>query len=364
VDWTDDASVICAIAEFSMPGNFLRELGVEHPIVLAPMAGAGGTPELLAAVSNAGGLGSWGGAYSTPQQILDAAKQIRALTTKPFALNLFAGGYEPQRHVDPAPMLALITRVHEKLGLAPPVVPPNPQSPFDDQLAAVIEARPAVFSFTFGLPNADALARLRKAGIRTSGTATTVEEGKKLAAAGVDSIVAQGDEAGAHRGSFLAPFEQSMVPMRDLTRGLLREVPVPVVASGGVMDGRDIAEMLDAGAAAAQLGTAFLVCDESGAPAAYKQALLVAKDDTTVITRVYSGRPARGLRNAFIDMAEGVPVLPFRQQNDLTRPMRNESGKQDLPDYISLWAGRGVARARQMPAAKLVETLVAEIAGR
>jgi nitronate monooxygenase len=347
-----------------MPGNFLRELGVEHPIVLAPMAGAGGTPELLAAVSNAGGLGSWGGAYTTPQQILDTVKQIRTLTSKPFAINLFAGGYEPQRHVDPAPMLALVTRVHETLGLAPPVVPPNPQSSFDDQLAAVIEAKPAVFSFTFGLPNADALARLRKAGIRTSGTATTVEEGKKLAAAGVDSIVAQGDEAGAHRGSFLAPFEQSMVPLQALMRDLVKAVSVPIFASGGLMDGRDIAGVLTAGAAAAQLGTAFLVCPESGAPAAYKQALMAVQGDPTLITRVYSGRPARGLRNAFIDMAEGVPVLPFRQQNDLTRPMRNESGKQGLPDYISLWAGRGVARARQMPAAQLVETLVAEIAGR
>jgi nitronate monooxygenase len=347
-----------------MPGDFLSDLGIAHPIILAPMAGSGGTPEIVAAVSNAGGFGSWGGAYSTPQQIIEAAKQIRALTSKPFALNLFAGGYEPQRQVDSAQMLALVAGVHEKLKLAPPVLPPNPQSPFDDQLAAVIEARPAVFSFTFGIPNAEALARLRKAGIRTSGTATTVEEGKKLATAGVDSIVAQGEEAGAHRGSFLAPFEQSMVPIQQLLQGLVKAVSIPVVASGGLMDGRDIAKMLAAGAAAAQLGTAFLVCPESGAPAAYKQALMAVQGDLTVITRVYSGRPARGLRNTFIDMAEGVPVLPFRQQNDLTRPMRNESGKQGLPDYISLWAGRGVARIRQMPAAKLVETLVAEIGGR
>jgi nitronate monooxygenase len=347
-----------------MPGHFLSDLGVAHPIILAPMAGSGGTPELVAAVSNAGGLGSWGGAYSTPQQIIDAAKQIRTLTAKPFALNLFAGGYEPQRQVDPAPMLALIVRAHDTLGLPPPVLPPNPSSPFDDQVAAVIEARPAIFSFTFGIPSANALARLRKAGIRTAGTATTVEEGKMLEAAGVDSIVAQGEEAGAHRGSFLQPFEQSMVPMRELTHGLIGAVSVPVVASGGIMDGRDIAEMLDAGAAAAQLGTAFLTCPESGAPGAYKKALLAAKEDTTVITRAYSGRPARGLRNAFIDMAEGVPILPFRQQNDLTRPMRNESGKQGKPDYISLWAGRNVARVRAMPAGRLMETLVAEIGRR
>jgi nitronate monooxygenase len=261
-------------------------------------------------------------------------------------------------------MLALIGRVHANLGLAPPVLPPHPQNPFDDQLAAVIEARPAAFSFTFGIPSADALARLRKAGIRTCGTATTIEEGKKLEAAGVESIVAQGEEAGAHRGSFLAPFEQSMVPMRELTRGLVKAVSIPVIASGGIMDGRDIAEMLAAGAAAAQLGTAFLLCPECGAPAPYKQALIATRGDPTVITRAFSGRPARGLHNKFIDMADDVPILPFRQQNDLTRPMRNEAGKQGIADYISLWAGRGVARARQMPAAELVKTLVVEIGGR
>jgi nitronate monooxygenase len=347
-----------------MPGNFLRDLGFEHPIILAPMAGSGGTPELVAAVSNAGGLGSWGGAYSTPQQILDAAKQIRALTAKPFALNLFAGGYEAQSQIDPAPMLALVARVHAALGLAPPVLPPQPQNPFDDQLAAVIEARPVLFSFTFGIPDTGALARLRQAGIRTAGTATTVEEGRKLEAAGVDSIVAQGEEAGAHRGSFLAPFEQSMVPMRELTRGLIKAVSIPVVASGGIMDGRDIAEMLAAGAVAAQLGTAFLLCPECGAPAPYKQALMAVQGDTTVITKVFSGRPARGLHNKFIDIADGVPILPFRQQNDLTRPMRNEAGKQGMADYVSLWAGRGAARVRQMPAAELVKTLVVEIGGR
>jgi nitronate monooxygenase len=347
-----------------MPGNFLRELGVAHPIILAPMAGSGGTPELVAAVSNVGGLGSWGGAYSTSQQILDAAKEIRALTSKPFALNLFAGGYESKSQVDPASMLTLMSRVHTTLGLGSPVLPPNPQNPFADQLAAVIEARPAAFSFTFGIPNADALAGLRKAGIRTVGTATTIEEGKKLEAAGVDAIVAQGEEAAAHRGSFLGAFEESMVPMRELTRGLIKAVSIPVIASGGIMDGREVAEMLEAGAVAAQLGTAFLLCPECGAPEAYKQALMAARGDATIITKVFSGRPARGLRNKFIDMAEGVPILPFRQQNDLTRPMRNEAGKQGLADYISLWAGRGVARARQIPAAELVRVLVAEIGGR
>jgi nitronate monooxygenase len=346
-----------------MPGQFLRDLGVEHPLILAPMAGGTGTPELVAAVSNAGGLGSWGAAYSTPQQIIDTARQIRALTSKPFALNLFAGGYEPERKVDPAPMLAAVAQVHARLGIAPPMLPPNPASPFDDQLAAVIEAKPAVFSFTFGNPGADALARLHRAGIYTSGTATTAREGRALAEAGVNSVVAQGEEAGAHRGTFLDAIEDSMVPTLDLTRSLAAGVSIPVIASGGLMDGRDIARAFEAGAEAVQLGTAFLLCPESGPPAPYKQALREAKSDTTVITRAYSGRAARGLNNAFIEMTKGIPILPFRQQNDLTRPMRTEAGKQGEAGYISLWAGRGLTRMREMPAAELVKTLVAEIGG-
>jgi nitronate monooxygenase len=252
--------------------------------------------------------------------------------------------------------------VHAELGLPPPVLPPNPHSPFEDQLAAVIEAKPAVFSFTFGIPSVDSLTRLRKAGILTSGTATTMDEAKALAEAGVDNIVCQGEEAGAHRGTFLKAFEQSMVPIRELVASTLKAVPVPVAASGGLMDGRDIAAMLKLGAAAAQLGTAFLPCPECGAPAVYKQAVLEARADTTVVTRAYSGRPARGLRNKFIDLAREEDILPFRQQNDLTRPMRGEAGKQGVADYLSLWAGRGATRARQMRAAELVKTLVDEIA--
>ena len=345
-----------------MAGNFLRELGVEHPIILAPMAG-GTTPELIGAVANAGGFGAWAGAYATPQQILDTASEIRAQTSKPFGLNLFAGGYGLGPQVDPAPMMALMAKAHATLGMAPPVLPPDPADPFEEQLAAVIEARPAFFSFAFGIPNADAFARLRKAGIRTCGTATTLEEARKLHAAGVESIAAQGEEAGGHRGHFLEHCDKSMVPTLQLTRAIAAAVPLPVFAAGGLMDGADIKRALAAGAQAAQLGTAFLVCPESGTAQPYKQALLNARADTTVITRAYSGREARGLRNKFIDMTDGVPILPFRQQNDLTRPMRNESGKQGTPDYISLWAGRGVTRARQMPAAELMKTLIVEIAG-
>jgi nitronate monooxygenase len=345
--------------------TLLRRLGIEKPIMLAPMAGSGGTPELAAAVSNAGGLGAWGGAYSKPDEIAAAIRRIRQLTDRPFGINLFAGGYATGHALDPQPMLEIVGEAHAQLGLPPPLLPPLPSDPFAAQLEAVLEERPAAFSFTFGIPSPAQLAALKKRDIAVAGTATTVQEARRLAEAGIDAIVAQGAEAGAHRGSFAAPFEESMVPLATLLREICGSVTLPVIASGGIMDGRDIAAAQKLGAAAVQLGTAFLTCPESGAPAAYKNALLGAKKDTTVITRAFSGRPARGLTNRFIAMVTGKEqaILPFRQQNDLTRPMRNASGQQGIADFMSLWAGQGVARARQMPAADLVKTLIDEYAG-
>ena len=340
----------------------LQRLGIEHPIQLAPMAGSGGTPELAAAVSNAGGLGAWGGAYSKPEEIAATIRRMRQLTARPFNINLFAGGYEPDRKVDPQPMLEIVAEAHARLGLPPPVLPPAPSSPFDAQLEAVLEERPPVFSFTFGVPSPAQIAALKKRGITVVGTATTVEEARQLEEAGVDAIAAQGAEAGAHRGSFAASFADSMVPMATLVRDIRASVAPPVIASGGIMDGRDIVAALKLGAAAVQLGTAFLPCPESGAPAVYKRALLEATKDTTVITRAFSGRPARGIANTFMAMVAGKEhaILPFRQQNDLTRPMRNAAGQQGVPGFISLWAGQGLTRSRAMPAADLMKTLVEE----
>lgn len=344
------------------PNAFLNRLGIEHPILLAPMAGSGGTPELAAAVSNAGGQGAWGGAYANPDEIAAAIRRIRQLTSRPFNINLFAGGYESDRKVDPQPMLDIMRQAHARLGLPPPVLPPVPANPFDEQFAVVLEERPPVFSFTFGMPSSEQIAMLKKRGIAVSGTATTVDQARRLAQAGVDAIVAQGAEAGAHRGSFAAPFEDSMIPVATLVRDICASVALPVIASGGIMDGRDVAAAMKLGAAAVQLGTAFLPCPESGAHAVYKRALLEAKRDATVITRAYSGRPARGIANTFIAMVAGneQAILPFRQQNDLTRPMRNAAGRLGDAGYISLWAGQGVARSRVMPAAELVRTLVDE----
>lgn len=343
--------------------SFLKALGVKFPIIQAPMGGGLSTPELTAAVCNAGGLGSLAGAYLSPEQILDEYRRTRDLTDKPVNINLFADGRELGAVPHAGPMLSLLGEIHQKLGLAAPVLPALPANPFEAQLDAVLEARPAIFSFTFGIPSAEAMKRLNQQGILAVGTATTVEEARLLQTAGVAAIVAQGAEAGAHRGTFRSPFESAMFPVLGLVQAMLRSVSVPVIASGGLMDGRDIARALEMGATAAQLGTAFLTCPESGTPEAYRQALLSARTDTTVITRAFSGRPARGLRNAFIDRLQGKDdwILPYPLQNALTRPMRSAAAKAGEAGFLSLWAGQGVTRARALPAAELMGCLVAEM---
>jgi nitronate monooxygenase len=343
--------------------DFLRDLGITHPIIQAPMAGGPSTPELVAAVSNAGALGSLGSAYSTPEQIAADIKKIRALTDKPFNVNLFAGGYAPESPVDSAPMLTLLAEIHEALHLPPPTLPAWPKNPFAEQLQAVLETRPAVFSFTLGIPEPHAVARLQAAGIAIFGTATTVQEGKMLEASGVTAIVAQGAEAGSHRGTFAGSFEDAMVPTLELVRSLRVAVSTPIIASGGLMDGREIAQAFARGASAAQLGTAFLTCPEAGTPEAYRRAILAARADTTLITRAFSGRPARALLNTFVSKLEGQEkiILPFPLQNALTRPMRTAAAKLGESGFLSLFVGQGVTRTRAMAAAELVSRLVAEM---
>lgn len=343
---------------------FLERLSVENPIFLAPMGGGPGTPELAAAVSEAGGLGSLGASYMTPAQIREDIRKIRSLTSKPFHINLFSGGRGPQPPGDAKAMLALLAEIHTTLGIEAPVLPPPPADPFAAQLEAVLEERPAVISFTFGIPDPEAMKRVKARGIVVMGTATTLEEARLLEAAGVNAIAAQGAEAGAHRGTFAATFESSMVPLRELVRAMVRQTKLPVVASGGIMDGRDVAAALVDGAAAVQLGTAFLPCPESGASEAYKKAILAARRDTTVITRAFSGRPARGLANDFIGRLQGREeiILPYPLQNALTRPMRTAAARRGHAGFLSLWAGQGVARVREMPAGELVRCLVEETA--
>lgn len=336
--------------------------GVEQPIFLAPLGGGPSTAALAAAVANAGGLGAIAAAYLTPTEIADIIRQCRALTGRPLNVNLFAGGYHATTSQATSPMLAAIAEVHREFGLPTPMLPKIPSDPFADQFEAILSAKVKVFSFTFGIPSSDIIERAKQAGMLVFGTATTVAEGRLLEAAGADAVVAQGSEAGGQRGTFDGTFDAGLVPLMELISGLVESLSIPVIASGGLMDGRDIARVLKAGASAAQLGTAFLCCPESGASAAYKQALLAAREGHTAITYAFTGRAARGLENRFTrSMASHLAdILPFPIQNLITRDLRSASAKRGDPEFLSLWAGTGVARLRAVPAAELMQRLIEE----
>jgi nitronate monooxygenase len=306
-----------------------RLLGVRLPIVLAPMAGGPSTPRLAAAVSEAGGLGSLAGAMLPPAELRAAIRETRALTERPFAVNLFA----PL----PAPSGERLAAWAELLGAPVPEAPAA--VPFENALAVVVEERVPVFSFTFGIPPLDGVEAV------TIGTATTPAEAVALEAAGVDAVVAQGSEAGGHRGTFLAPVERSLVETAALVPQVADAVSIPVLASGGIMDGNGIAAVLALGAQGVQLGTAFLRADEAGTSEAHRRALGLP----TTITRVMTGRHARGVQRPLIEELEASGLEP----PDYPLP------RLVFPDELLL-AGEGGALAREAPAGRLVAALVDE----
>jgi nitronate monooxygenase len=343
-----------------------ERLGLAHPIIQAPMAGGATTPELVSAVSRAGALGFIGAAYLSPAQILDAARSVQAGSSGPFGINLFAAVPAPDGAVDAGPALARMAPFHAELGLSPPTAPAPAGDAFDARFAAVLDSGAPVFSFTFGIPPAAAIEAARLRGMVVIGTATTVAEAVMLERAGVDAVVAQGSEAGAHRGTFAAEFEASMIGTMALVPQVVDAVRVPVIASGGIMDGRGIVAALALGADAVQMGTAFLTCDEAGIPEAHKSAILAGEEHRTRVTRAFSGRPARGIVNRFMTEMEDA-ALPYPLQNALTRPMRTAAAGQGRADMLSLWAGQGLRMARRQGAAELVARLMREaedVAGR
>ena len=340
---------------------FVQRLGLAHPIIQAPLAGGGDTPALTAAVSEAGGLGFIGAAYLTPAQIDDAARSVRGRTSRPFGINLFAPQPAPDAPFDLAAAVAGVAPYYAELGLGAPVTPSSNGLPFEEQLAAALESGARVFSFTFGVLPARAIRAIKARGMLLAGTATTVEEAVALERAGVDAVVTQGSEAGGHRGTFDGGFEAGLVGTIALVPQVVDAVSVPVIASGGIMDGRGVAAALALGASAVQLGTAFLTCEEAGVPDAYKDAILGAHEDGTRLTRAFSGRPARGIVNRFMTEIEAAgAILPFPLQNALTRPLRTAAAKQGRAEYLSLWAGQGVRLARRERAADLVARLARE----
>ncbi|MCH8621539.1 nitronate monooxygenase [Undibacterium sp. TS12] len=334
-----------------------------HPIIQAPMAGGATTPELVAAVSNAGGLGSLAAPLLTPLAIIEQAEHIRRLTDKPFAINLFV---QTRPQVDFAALEAaklLLQLVCQELGWDTLPTPTRWCEDFEAQLDALITARPAVASFTFDVLHGSQLQRLHAAGIKVVGTATNLQEAIVWQAMGADAVCLQGVEAGGHRGTFIGAQKDSTLGLFALLEACKPHMQVPIIAAGGIMDGRQIRQALQAGAQLVQMGTAFLTTRESAIHPAYKQRLLDSSSDTTRQTRAFSGRIARGLDNHFMQamdaVADKVPAYPI--QNALTGSIRAAAGKAANTELMSMWAGQGMAAVRNMSVAELMAALVAEM---
>jgi nitronate monooxygenase len=343
----------------------LERLGLQWPIFQAPMAGTS-TPAMAAAVSNAGALGAIGVAAETVE---GAGKMIRAtqgLTNRPFNVNVFCHRRAIPNAAVEARWIARLRPEFEALGAEPPAALREIYQTFrgnDAMTALLLEARPAIVSFHFGLPEQDQIRALKQAGILLFGSATSLAEAQALVDAGIDAIVAQGYEAGGHRGMFDYAAPDDRLGSFALTRLLVRNFHLPVIAAGGIMDGAGIAAALRLGAAAAQMGTAFVGCPESSADAGYRAALASDAANHTTMVRAISGRPARCLTNRFTMLAEGVvdsdiPDYPITY--DLGKALHAAGKAKGEFGFGAQWAGQGAPLSRPMPAAELVKLLATE----
>ncbi|MCA7999919.1 NAD(P)H-dependent flavin oxidoreductase [Burkholderia metallica] len=351
----------------SLSTPLTQRLGIALPIVQGPMNG-GSTPEMVVAVSNAGGLGSLAAAGLDPDAIRSQVRTIRAGTSKPFAINLFVLDTPTPSDDEVRSALERLQPIRAELGLAQGQPLERYCEDFREQLEALIELKVPVASFTFGLLDAPSVQRLHDAGSLVIGTATNIAEARAWEANGADIICAQGAEAGGHRGTFLGHPDASMIGTLALVPQIADAVSLPVIAAGGIMDGRGITAALTLGAQAAQLGTAFLTCAESPIHPGWKTHIRQSTDTSTRTSRTFTGRPARGIVNDFMhrmaEFEQHVPAYPI--QNALTTEIRKAAGAANRTDFISMWAGQaaGLSRRRDdgIPAAALVRVLADETA--
>jgi nitronate monooxygenase len=346
--------------------DFIEKLGIRIPIVQAPMAGVS-TPELAAAVSNVGGLGSLGIGASTVDQARNMIEQTRLLTGEPFNVNVFCHAPAKRSPVKEKAWLEHLAPLFNEAGLDTPDQLDEIYTSFlvdDDQLEMLLELRPAVVSFHFGIPSADRIACLREAGIYTMATATNLREATLIEQAGIDAIVAQGIEAGGHRGMFNPEVTDECLSTMVLVRLLATKTTLPIIAAGGIMDGHAVSSVLNLGAVAAQLGTAFVLCPESAANNAYRENLKSQKASQTRLTSVLSGRPARGIVNRLITFGEteGSPSpADYPLAYDAAKQLSGTASKLGNNEFAAQWAGQGAPLARELPAAELMSVLFHEM---
>lgn len=349
-----------------MNRHTLDSLGIQLPIIQAPMAGTS-TPELAAAVSNAGGMGSMGLAAHTVDQAREAIRRCKGLTSAPFNANFFCHRAPVSDGAVAAAWLEYLSPLFNESGIAPPATLEAPYASFNDNpamLDMLLEERPPIVSFHFGIPSAADIRKLKATGIILMATATTLPEAQAIEAAGLDVIVAQGVEAGGHRGVFDPHDNDLGLTTLALTRLLSTHVSRPVIAAGGIMDGQGIHAVLQLGACAAMMGTAFILCPESAASDAYRQVLGSDKASRTRITAVASGRPARGIVNSLhtrIDTRDRPATPDFPICYSAAKALQKAAQAQGNEEFSSHWAGQGAPLARAMPAADLVQTLVDEL---
>jgi nitronate monooxygenase len=341
-------------------------LGVQYPIIQGPLGGLS-SQRLTAAVSNYGGLGSFGAHGLKPEAIRGIIREIRGLTPKPFAMNLWVSMEDEGAPASTEEAfdrgLAPLAKHIESVGGSKPSYRPYEPIRFDDQAQALLDEGITVFSFIYGIPSKQVLDDFRRKGIALIGTATTVDEAIALEQAGVDVIAASGFEAGGHRGSFLQAAEDSLTGTMALVPQVVNAVQLPVVAAGGIGDTRGILAAFALGAEGVQMGTAFLACEESGASALHRKAILSGQAKQTALTRGFTGRLARGIKNRLLDELnqKDVEILPYPLQRALVRHLSIPVEKAGRPELLPLWAGQSANLSRIADVRILLDTLVREI---
>jgi nitronate monooxygenase len=341
-------------------------LGIEYPILQGPFGGNLSSVKLLSTVSNAGGLGGYGAYTLSPQEIVDLDRQIKAATDKPYNINLWVSdtdavdGTISDEQFKQAQ--ALFKPYFDELGIDLPAKPAPFASRFENQVEVILHQRPPVFSFIFGAPSADILEQCRRLGIVTAGGATTLDEALLLESAGVDLIIASGFEAGGHRPSFLAPAESSTVGTFVLLQLIKDRIKTPVVAAGGIATGKGVAAALTLGADAAQIGTAFLACEESNIPPVHRQLLFSDAAKYTTLSRAFTGRLGRGLTSRIaIDLrGKEKGFLPLPLQTQFISHLRKAAMEQEKWDMILFWGGQIAPILKYRKAGELMTSILEE----